>query len=352
MDATVAQFFGENDEFLRSQFRHALGLVSIDVVLESQKRFIEFTQKLSFDSPDMESARAKWLRLLNGMTVNIGFPQLRDLKGDSDDIGDALERAREQILNPTFLHLLERYTHVEYEPAGLGMTSTPETWIKNSDIAIEAAIDPVEFKEIFFEITGFEKGDRKHHFSRSKSDGFFMMSLHLVPEFHIGHGAVDSIFRLSTLAHELGHSTTPRETSLQKLFLTFPDSLDDGLLTNDEHDSYLYERFLIENFDETSKALRLGLPPTVAHTLAKRKAVQFNSHLLKNHLTYLFFAGAPLRSIKSSFLERMLKINPTFESESDFDWLRYSTLATPLSGIGFLKAYESVFRNSGLQTET
>lgn len=347
MDAKVAQFFGENDEFLRSQFRHALGLVSMDVVLESQRRFIEFTEKLSFDSSDMESARAKWLRLLHGMTVNIGFPQLRDLKGDSDDVGDALERAREQILNPTFLHHLERYTHVEYESAGLGIASTPERWLQTSDISLEAAIDPVDFKDIFFEITGFEIGNRRYHFSRSPSDGFFMMSLHLVPEFHIGHGAIDSIFRLSTLAHELGHSTTPREASLQKLFLTFPDTLDDGLLTNDEHDSYLYERFLIENFYETSRALRLSLSSAVAHTLAKRKAVQFNSHLLKNHLTYLFFAGAPLKSIKSSFLERIQKINPTFESESDFDWLRYSTLATPLSGIGFLKAYESVFRNYG-----
>lgn len=318
----------------------------MDAVVESQKVFVDFTEQLRFDSPELERARAKWLQVLNGLSVNIGFPELRDLKGNSDDVRDALERARDQITDRKFLTLLKSYTELGYEPLGVGISLRPEKWIKTSDVALDTPIDPFKFMNNFFEITGFNSSPRQYHFSRSKSGGFFMMALQLTPQIHIGHGPIDSIFRLSTLAHELGHATTPRESSLEKVFLTFPDSLEDGLLTNDEHDSYLYERFLIDNFAETTKALKLKLPSTLAQLLSKRKAVQFNSHYLKNRLTYLYFAGTPLENIESAFTEAITKINPTFESRLDFDWLNYATLANPLSGIGFLKAYRSVFRSA------
>ena len=71
-----------------------------------------------------------------------------------------------------------------------------------------------------------------------------MISLHLKPLFCIGHGSLNTVFNLSTFSHEIGHTTTPREPDLEKLFLEYPNSVIGSFEVSNEDDSYLYNLIL------------------------------------------------------------------------------------------------------------
>ena len=216
--------------------------------------------------------------------------------------------------------------------------------VKKNDIKIYSFVDPVLFKKNLFEITKFDTQNKKYQFERSKSGGFFMMSLHLSPTYCIGFGPLDSLFNLSTFAHELGHTTTHRERSLEKYFLEYPDECSEEMQVNDEDDSYLYERFFLENIDELMATFKLSLTPGLGKLLLKRKAVQNNVHILKNRMNYLYYSGVSLDEIQKVFSSEIKIINPNFPFKSQYDWLDYSTLDKPLSRIGYIKAYSKIFQ--------
>ena len=143
---------------------------------------------------------------------------------------------------------------------------------------------------------------------------------------------------------EAGHTTTHRERSLEKYFLEYPDECSEEMQVNDEDDSYLYERFFLENIDELMATFKWSLTPGLGKLLLKRKAVQNNVHILKNRMNYLYYSGVSLDEIQKVFSSEIKIINPNFPFKSQYDWLDYSTLDKPLSRIGYIKAYSKIFQ--------
>ena len=339
----INSFFERNDSFLNFQFEHAQGIVELEAVMKSHSNLIAYTRELNFNNDQFEQAKKKWLSILEGLSANLGFPQFKTLPNQANDLNFYLNKSREKLDNIDFIRVLREFSHQELQTNGLGLTTTPEIWLKDNDSPINSTIDPYLFKNKIFEITGFDCSGTEYKFVPSKHDNFFMMALHLTPTYCIGYGQLNTFFSLSTLTHEIGHTTTQRERSLPKLFLSYPDSLDDEMIVNDEDDSYLYEKFFIKHLYELMKEFKIDSDDGITNVLFKRKAIQYNTHLLANHLNYLFFSGESLDLISSIFEDRIKKICPEIEIQDDFSWLKYATLDKPLSRIGFIKAYHKNF---------
>lgn len=145
------------------------------------------------------------------------------------------------------------------------------------------------------------------------------------------------------MAHEIGHTTTPREHDLEKEFIEFPETVKGDLVLSNEDDSYLYEFIFMQNAIELTAALCVRPEIEIKERLFRRKAIQNNLHLLKNRMNYSYYLGLPLNDISDLFLDQMTQIYPAFKSFSEFDWVKYATLDQPLSRIGYLEAYPKTF---------
>ena len=306
---------------------------------------IVLLKSLHFQNENFDNAKSKWLNILNGLSVNIGFPDLEKLSTSRRDLKSFLEKSREKIDSRNFINDIKKFSTVDFSLDGINLSATPNEWLLANDIKILAFIDPIKFKTKLFEVTEFDIQDRQYQFIRSSRGGFFMMSLHLSPTYFIGIGPLDSLFNLSSFSHELGHSTTHKEKSLEKYFLDYPDEQNEEILVSDEYDSYLYEKYFLENVDVLMNAFDISLSKDLATLLLKRKAIQNNTHILKNRMNYLFYSGVSLNEINKIFLRDIRIIYPGYSEATEFDWLGYATLEKPLSRIGYIKAYLSVFAN-------
>lgn len=344
---TIQNFFRANDSFLETQFSYALGETDAKAVESSHLDFISHTQSISFVDSNFERSRLKWLAILKGMNVNLGFTELRTIIaniGQNEGDGAAkLEEARNGIDATHFLPTLESFANTLFDVRGLGLSVPPERWLIDNDVAVSVELKPDEFKEQLFRHSGYSASTQQWIFRQSKSGGFFMMSLHTRPVHFIGHGPIDTLFSLSTLAHELGHSTTPRHVSLESLFLEFPASLKDDVLVSNEDDSYRYERIFMEHANTLAPRPLSGNVHDYSEKLAMRKAIQNNLHVLKNRMNFYFFSGMALPEISNQFQMLVKEIYPGYAKSSSLEWLKYSTLDQPLSRIGYLKAYQTVF---------
>lgn len=347
MSNTIQNFFRANDSFLETQFSYALGEADAKAVESSHLDFISHTKSISFVDHEFEQARLKWLAILQGMNVNLGFTELRTIIasiGQNDGDGVAkLENARNGIDATRFLPTLERFANTSFDARGLGLTVPPERWLIDNDVALSVDLKPDEFKKKIFAHACYSALTHQWIFRKSKSGGFFMMSLHTRPVHFIGHGPIDTLFGLSTLAHELGHSTTPSHVSLESLFLEFPTSLNDDVLVSNEDDSYRYERIFMEHANALAPRPLNGNEHNYSEKLAMRKAIQNNLHVLKNRMNFCFFSGMALAEISNQFQTLIKEIYPEYSPLAPSDWLRYSTLDQPLSRLGYLKAYQTVF---------
>lgn len=331
----------KTDLFLQAQFDYALDVEQPNLVQPAFDDLISYAKSISFVEPPQEQARKDWIALFAGSSVHIGFSKFREIS-QTLNVAQNLEEARREIDASPFLADLKTYSQAQFDRKGLSLNFAPDEYLKVTDIPFTKEVDPELFKNRLLEITGHKSSNAKYLFKKSKSE-FFMMSLHLRPQFCIGHGPLKSLFSLSTLAHEIGHTTTPRELDLEKLFVEHPSSIEGNFEFSNEDDSYQYEYFFMENALELTKELRLGDELDLKSRLVRRKAVQNNLHVLKNRMNYYFFSGQPLNEISEIFLEMMRQIYPAYQPKSEFEWLNYATLDQPLSRIGYLRAYPKTF---------
>lgn len=343
INAHIDFFFRELDGFLQVQFEHAQGHKKLEDVLEVRSNLINSVKNLNFNDESFDNAKIKWLDMLSGLEANLGFSELQKLPREIHQLTSYLEQFRTQLSNTNFLTELKVFSGVELQLEGLKLSTSPKSWLKNNDILLNTNINPNLFKDKLFNFSNFQPGDHKYYFVPSKNDKFFMISLHTTPAFYIGHGQLNSLFNLSTLAHEIGHSLTAKEKSLRDYFLSEAKRSSSNTVFNDEDDSYLYEKLFMENIEFFTKELKIKTKLNLDKLLLKRKSIQYNTHLLASKLNYLFFNGESLDSISSTFSEKMNMFYPDFKAEHEFSWLEYATLDRPLSRVGYLKSFQKHF---------
>ena len=342
MHENLQSFFESMDSFLKVQFSAAEGSLSSEEVSRSHNAFIALADGLKFEDEVFDQARKRWIRLLSGMEANLGFPQLKNLNKLGSELAEHLEAVRRQIDSTSFLPLIRDFADQKFDDRGTALSVEPNSWLKQNNFALKSPVDPEAFKSELFTISGFDSSPYNYVFRPPQAGGFFMMALRTSPTFFIGHGRLDNFFGLSTFAHELGHSTTLQDYSLENYFINAPE-LNDEVLVNNEDDSYLYEKIFLENIPELSARLNLGLSGDLENLMIKRKAVQNNLHLIKNRMNYLYFAGNPLPAIESDFVNSMKAVFPSYAPLGLLDWVDFATVDQPLSRIGYLKAYQKVF---------
>lgn len=338
----VFLFFQKSDEFLKTQFDHAQGSVDADQLMKTHADFISFAQKLRFSDPTFEEARKKWCKILEGTAINLGFRAPRDLPKEKAQLAFYLNKYRLGLSGYSFNSLLKEFSDLSFDRRGLGLSQAPQQWLKTQDVPLATALDPVEFKNRLFAFGGHLAGSAEYKFVPNNQGRFFMMALNLVPIYYIGYGAVTSLFSLSTLAHEIGHTTAPRNEELQNVFLAYPSSQSATAIVNNENESYLYEKIFLNHVREFVGDLQPGTD--LRELLLKRKAIQYNLHVLANHLNSLFFAGVSLEAIAEAFRQKIHEMTPGFYIHDEFEWLNYASLDLPLSKVGLLRAYQLVFK--------
>jgi hypothetical protein len=338
----IQGFFGKTDEFLEAQFAQALGASHAKSVQESYSELIDYTRKLNFSDSRLSVSKEKWLSIFGNASVHLGLENLRKLSA-VEDKREHLTACRNEIDSSKFIATLKSYSDIDFASAGLGLKVSPEEWLKSNDVPLTTEPDPQEFKNRIFAAAGFQPDvDSQYVFTKS-GGGFFMMALHLTPKFCIGYGPTNSLFGLSTLAHEIGHTISPRERDLTKKFVEFPETARDDLVLSNEDDSYLYEFIFMQNAPELLENFGLQSDTEMKDRLFQRKAIQNNLHLLKNRMNDSYFSGTALDEISDSFQDQMRAIFPVYKPLSEFDWVKYATLDQPLSRVGYLEAYPKTF---------
>lgn len=342
MNKNIERYYELVDEFLLKQFDFAMKRETIECVKSLQKELINFLDSFEFNEPDLELARVYNLQQLKGSAVNvIGLSQFQEFKVHDSDIEYKLKLERERIGKPDFLPMLEKILKIEFDVKGLGLDLHPDFWIEKNNSPIPLFDDPNTLKDILFEFDNFQC-DYKYVFEESPdSSGFFMMTLHRENTFYIGYKKPKSLFELSTLAHEIGHTTTQRESDLVDRFCNVEE---EKYLIHDERDSYRYERLFADNVDFILDRLNIDLSnKDFRETLLKRKAIQFNMHLLKCHLNFLYFSGIEFSKIEKYFNQCLVKIFPKQERKKPFEWFEFCTLNKPLSPVGYVRSYYENF---------
>ena len=326
--------------FLLEQFKMGMGESSSKLVLAWHKKILNFLENLKFESDDLESARLRTIDEFNGLSVVMGFPELEKLSKNIANT-EILEKIRTEVDISLFLPELNQFADIDFEEKGTHLNISPRDWFQVNDIKISNDISPEKLKRILFEIDVF-KTSFEYNFKLSpEQSGFFMVILHRQDSFHIGYRPSSSLFALSTLAHEIGHTTTPRmNNELEKRFL----EVDDDFLINNELDSYRYEYLFAKNCEQILNKLNVEIKnESFENLLLKRKAIQFNLHLTAIKLNHLYFSGYELKVIRDEFIKMITIINPYFVEQNDLDWVEFATLGKPLSKVGYIQAYQKVF---------
>src|SRR5690606_37739904 len=113
--------------------------------------------------------------------------------------------------------------------------------------------------------------------SRTEDGRSFMARLNDEPRCVIGHALPATLFRLSSLAHEIGHASSYElDHTPEDRFLTVHG---DEPYDLSEVDAYRYERLLADPLDTLADGL-LDHPDAAREHLLTRKALQAFRHLL------------------------------------------------------------------------
>jgi hypothetical protein len=338
----ILNYYKLIDEFLLAQFDYAMGELPTEDITIHYEGLLNYLETTKFESTVFESAKNHHLNQLKGVTTHlVGFPQF---KYDSHHkvSKEELLNKRSQISSIDFLYQLKEFNQLEFSSLGLNIEKQPAYWINKNDRPISFQSSPDSLRRTLFEIDHFESKSEYLFKISPKNSGFFMMTLNLRDAFYIGYQPPNTLFELSTLAHEIGHTTTLRKSNIEERFL----DIEDGEQTyHNEIDSYRYEYLFAKNIDLVLETLNITHEcKDLFSLMLKRKAIQYNTHLLATQLNYLFFSGEDLDHIELKFSETIRRINPTYQNNDAFDWLNYASLSKPLSKLGYLEAYPKTFQ--------
>jgi hypothetical protein len=343
MTDLLRHFFELSDEFGRVQFESAVSGGSDDAVVQAHSRLIEGWRSISFETPEHEALKQKWIDWLDGKSGFLGFPQFETKNLPPSNRAEFLSDERKKVDTKFFLSFLIPFKGHRFDELGLNLNVLPKKWNQNEDVPLDQEIDPKRFSNQLFEVTGFDPGKSQHHFVRSARGNFFMVNQYN-GDHYIGYGLPNTLFKLSSLAHEIGHSTYPQKKTLLEEFLTIASEKDSMPIAN-EMESYQYEAIFMRSLDCLLPGNWSDAEIKAFQSkLRKRKAIRFNLHLLANSLTYLYYSGSEIDSIEEEFLIRMKEIFPAYRPSEPDEWLQYASLSQPTFEVGYLRAYESAFK--------
>lgn len=340
VSSEIEEYYKLIDKFLLEQFKMGMGESSSKRVLTWHKKILNFLNNLKFEIDELEFARLRTIDEFNGLSVAMGFPELEKLSKNITNT-EILEKLRVEIDTSIFLPKLNKLSDIDFDEKGTNLNGTPSEWFQMNDIKISKDISPEDLKQILFERDNFNTSFKYNFKISPEKSGFFMMTLHLEDSFYIGYRPSLTLFALSTLAHEIGHTTTLRKNDdLQSRFL----EVKDDFLINNELDSYRYEYLFAKKCEQILNKLNIEIKNKgFENLLLKRKAIQFNLHLAAIKLNHLYFSGTNINVIRDEFINMITRICPSFVEQSELDWMDFATLGKPLLKVGYIQAYQKVF---------
>jgi hypothetical protein len=340
-DKRIVKFYEKVDKFIFIQLDFAMGLSLYDAVLGQHKEVINYLKELSFEDEKLEAGRVEQVKSFEGTSDRLFCQELMSIPEDESLVFDYLEKARDSIDSAHYYAILSKYKDFHYVDKGFSIGVMSDEWLESNDQSLAQKIDPFILKKALFSLTSFDEGSCSYVFAEApREKGFFMGSFFLEKKYFIGHPKVETLFDLSLLAHEIGHTTTFKERNLEKAFTEAHENESFDF----EMDSYFYEKVLFDNIDIIFKELGINnMGANLKDKLEMMRAVKHNRHVLRLKLVSSFFSGDSLGMLNEIYKDFLDKIKVSRQERGFMSSVKIAQLHNPLNSIPYLKAYERHF---------
>jgi hypothetical protein len=319
-----------------------MGLSHYDTIRDKHKDVISYLKNIQFDDENLEKGRVSRLMSLEGINDRLFCQEFMNIPEEESLVYNFLEKARQSIDIAHYKSILGKYKEFDYDEKAYLTGMLPDQWLISNDVKLNKEVDPFLLKDLLFNLTKYDEGDCSYIFAIApKEKGFFMGAFNLENKFFIGHPTIKTLFDLSLLAHEIGHTTTSRERNLERAFIETHKSEKFEF----EMDSYFYEKILFQNIAFVLDELGIVYKESnLKDTLKTMRAVKYNKHVLRLKLVTSFFNGDDPRVLNKIYEEFLDKIGISDESEDPLAGIKFAQFHNPLSSIPYLKAYEKHFK--------
>lgn len=336
-DPTIRAFLRELDAFLLLQFDVLAGEAAREGVAGALASLVEHARRGRDASAD-PAPWERWRASLESAEVQlVGFPNLRrDLIADQAWMAQQQRRLRQDPRAGTVRARLDFDVEALLSaPVFATLHAAGPDGLEENDVALSTAADPTAVADRLLGLDGKARHVDALEFRSTSSARPFMARLYTEPRAVIGHPPVTTLFRLSGLAHEVGHASSLDLESCPEERFAAPFADEDAT----EVDAYRYERLLAEQVEVVAGPL-VDDHAAARELLFRRKALQAFGHVVACRLAGLFFAGHPpdaIAAAHAALLRRHLPSHPAG------DWRDATDLARPLARLAYVHAYVRAF---------
>jgi hypothetical protein len=155
MTDLLRHFYELGDEFSRVQFMAVASGQSGDVVAQAHAKLLEGWKQTRFETPEHEFIKQKWIDWLDGKLGFLGFPQFETKNLPSSDPVKFLSDERKKINTQLFLPFLIPFKGHHFDELVLKLNVLPKQWSRNEDVSLDIEVDPHQFLNDLFDVTGF-----------------------------------------------------------------------------------------------------------------------------------------------------------------------------------------------------
>ncbi|OFZ51765.1 MAG: hypothetical protein A2381_18445 [Bdellovibrionales bacterium RIFOXYB1_FULL_37_110] len=344
----IHSYYELMDKFLIAQFKNALGEISQDDVNHIYHEVIGYLEKNISDSDaDFVVTQKDKINEIKGI-FDSSFHELALLKTQfnatcsSINIKNQLENFRcNKVFDNILLVLRKRYEAALPFVSGVLPISQYRTWFAENDCKISCGGADKLMNVLLAQQEINVKKIPEIKLFPSKNNKYFMIQMHCKPTCYVAYGGLDSLFKVSTFCHEIGHCCGDEDVALFDKF--YSGQMKKELIVSNEIPAYRFEKIFSDNLKNflINTQIDEGM---LQSCLLDWKKMKFYLDVLSSYCCLLYFSGKKLAEIQFGFNQLALKMEPEFKiSENSLQWFEYTNLAFPLSKLGYIDAYLEVF---------
>jgi len=344
----IHSYYELMDKFLIVQFKNALGEISHDDVNLVYHEVIGYLEKnISGSDADFVVAQKERINEIKEI-IDSKFYELTLLKTQfngtsrSIDIKNQLENFRyNKAFDNILLVLKKRYEAALPFVSGVLPISQYKTWFTENDFKISCGGADKLINVLLAQQEVNVKKIPEIKLFPSKNNKYFMIQMHCKPICYVAYGGLDSLFKVSTFCHEIGHCCGDEEMDLLDKFYSVRAKKE--LVISNEIPAYTFEKIFSDNLKKYLIDTQIDRE-MLKSCLLDWKKMKFYLDVLSSYCCLLYFSGKKFDEIQFGFNQLALKMEPGFKiSEDGLQWFEYTNLAFPLSKLGYIDAYLEVF---------
>lgn len=315
------------DEFLKAQFKSACRQQNPGAgpALYALQKHLSSTVDLFMDDPDLKINLERLLAQLNDHGDNnkkIGITWLNEYKEFFNETGNHLITLSKLLPSEVRFQLNPFKSKETFE-----LLDVPVLPIQNDFLSTANILRNIDCKP------PFESSIIDFH--PAPTSKFFMIATHYPVHIYVGTTALDSLFKIRTFAHEIGHIGDIRPKSIREIVLNLVSATPHE--TN-EAEAYHYELLFTDNIQQFIHLKTLD-SETLRNRLIMSRTLKFILDCISFRGTYLLLSDeshktitADLTALFAPFIDKSINIDPSA-------YMKFTNISDPLRNNGFIRAF-------------